>query len=114
MLTFSVIPKLFQGKDDEPEDLDESQLEEMNGFEIKDHFRETFRNDTYHPDDYEVFKDFDELNSLDQFVQYRCVQKLKKLTISPHYFLKSYEEEPFITDIAPLAKIENLEELFFI
>ena len=105
--------KLFQGKDDEPEDLDESQLEEMNGFEIKDHFRETFRNDTYHPDDYEVFKDFDELNSLDQFVQYRCVQKLKKLTISPHYFLKSYEEEPFITDIAPLAKIENLEELFF-
>ena len=85
----------------------------MNGFEIKDHFGETFRNDTYHPSNYETIDDFKNLNNLDEFVQYRCVQKLKKITIPPFNFHKSYQQDLLITDIAPLAKIENLEELFF-
>jgi len=113
------IEELFLGnllkndKKEEPEELDESVLINMSCFEINDHYRETFQNDTFNSNSDWIEDDFEALKSLDLFVQYKCVQNLKKLTISPFYFIKSEYKNLHITDIAPLVKIKNLEELFF-
>ena len=82
-------------------------------FENKDFAGLTFDDDTLNVN-YDFHKeDFEALKSLDEFVQYNCVQELKKLTISPSYFEHSHSYPMLIKDIAPLAKIKNLEELFF-
>ena len=113
------IEELFLGdllkndENEEPEELDESVLINMSSFEINDHYRESFQNDTFNSNSDWARDDFDALKSLDLFVQYKCVKNLKKLTISPFYFEKSEYNNLHITDIAPLVKIKNLEELFF-
>ena len=82
-------------------------------FENKDFAGLTFDDDTLNVS-YDFHKeDFEALKNLDEFVQYNCVQELKKLTISPSYFEHSHSYPMLIKDLAPLAKIKNLEELFF-
>ena len=86
-------------------------------FENKDFAGLTFEHDTLNVNDFhsvdDIHEDFVALKNLDEFVQYKCVQQLKKLSISPSYFEHSHSYPMLIKDIAPLAKINNLEELFF-
>ena len=100
------------GKSDSSVGFDETDPIQMNVYEIKDRKGETFLNDTYVTNDDERY-DFEKLKNLDQFVSYKCIQKLKKLTINPFYFQEVDTNDWQIKDIAPLSKIKNLEELFF-
>jgi len=104
--------ELFQGESDEPLELDESDLINMSVYERNDHYGDLFPNDTYR-NNHEENDDFRNLTDLDEFVQYKCVQKLKKITIALFHFYKGNDDNLLITNIAPLAKIKNLEELFF-
>ena len=97
--------------------LEETEYVDGSVFENKDFAGLTFHDDTLNVNNfnlaYDIHDDFEALKNLDEFVQYKCVQQLKKLSISPSYFEHSHSYPMLIKDIAPLAKINNLEELFF-
>jgi len=115
----SILKTLDNRIDDRRENdiIDEGELANKNIFENKDYLGLIFDDDTLNVNNfnlaYDIHDDFEALKNLDEFVQYKCVQQLKKLSISPSYFEHSHSYPMLIKDIAPLAKIKNLEELFF-